>query len=87
MVRASEQAAFAYPKVKAWLAAVKEFAATIDGNLEWTYLNYADKSQNPLASYGAKNMRRLKAVATKCHLGQVFQKLCPGGFKLSEVKL
>ncbi|KAF4120274.1 FAD/FMN-containing dehydrogenase [Geosmithia morbida] len=87
MARTPEQEAFAYPKVQAWIKEVRDFAATIDGgNLEWVYLNYADKSQDPLGSYGAENIRKMKDAAAKYDPDQVFQKLCPGGFKISDVK-
>lgn len=88
MVKTPEQEAFAYNKVKAWVQEVKDFAATIEnGNLEWTFLNYADKSQDPLASYGVENVKKLKDVAARYDPEQVFQKLCPGGFKISDVKI
>lgn len=88
MVRTPEQEAFAYPKIKAWIEDVREFASTIEGgNLEWVYLNYADKSQDPLGSYGVENVKKLKEVAAKYDPDQVFQKLCPGGFKISGVKI
>ncbi|WXC56403.1 hypothetical protein SNK03_002339 [Fusarium graminearum] len=87
MVRTSEQEAFARPKVEAWVKELREFAATIEGgNLEWIYLNYADKSQNPLGSYGPENIRKMKDAAAKYDPNQVFQKLVPGGFKISNVK-
>ncbi|KAI8954529.1 hypothetical protein F4801DRAFT_587346 [Xylaria longipes] len=87
MVRTPEQETFVYPKIKAWITAVKDFAATIDGGLlEWTYLNYADKSQDPLASYGKQNVKKLQGVAMKYDPGKVFQHLSPGGFKISQVK-
>lgn len=85
MMNTSEQEAAVYPKVKSWVDEVKAYAASIDGNLEWTYLNYADSSQDVLASYGAENLKKMKAVAAKYDPDQVFQKLCPGGFKLSKV--
>lgn len=86
MVKTPEQEAFAYPKIKAWVDAVSDFAGTIEGgNLEWKHLNYADKSQDVLASYGAENVRRMKEAAAKYDPEQVFQKLVPGGFKISEV--
>jgi hypothetical protein len=86
MVKTAEQEAFAYPKVKAWVEGVKEFAQTIEGGLlEWRYLNYADKSQDPLASYGEGNLTLLRDVAGRYDPEAVFQKLCPGGFKISEV--
>jgi hypothetical protein len=88
MVKTPEQEAFAYPKVKAWVDSVREFAAGIEGGLlEWCYLNYADKSQDPLASYGQENLKLLREVAGRYDPGEVFQKLCPGGFKISEVRV
>ncbi|KAH7198520.1 uncharacterized protein B0J16DRAFT_330511 [Fusarium flagelliforme] len=87
MVKTAEQEAFARPKVQAWIQEVQNFAATIEGgNLEWTYLNYADKSQDPLGSYGTENIRKMKDAAAKYDPDQVFQKLVPGGFKISDVK-
>ncbi|PQE19482.1 6-Hydroxy-D-Nicotine Oxidase protein [Rutstroemia sp. NJR-2017a WRK4] len=86
MVKTEEQETFVYPKAKAWLRGVQEFAATIDGNLDWIFMNYADPSQNPLASYGIENVQKMKDVAAKYDAGEVFQKLCPGGFKISEVE-
>ncbi|XDG10327.1 hypothetical protein ABKA04_009942 [Annulohypoxylon sp. FPYF3050] len=54
MLKTSEQKAFAQVKVHQAVEAVREYAATIegDGNLPWIYMNYADKSQNVLGSYG-----------------------------------
>ncbi|KAK4196329.1 hypothetical protein QBC40DRAFT_313788 [Triangularia verruculosa] len=86
MVETAEQEKKAYPLVKTWVEEVKKFAATIDGGLqEWTYLNYADKSQNPLGSYGSENIRKMKATAAKYDPQGVFQKLVPGGFKISKI--
>ncbi|KAK6072752.1 FAD binding domain-containing protein [Seiridium cupressi] len=80
--------ALACPKVKLWVETVKKYAATIDGgNLEWTYLNYADKSQDPLRSYGEENVRMMKTASANYDPQRVFQKLCPGGFKISSVEL
>lgn len=86
-VPTADKTDLAYAKVKTWVQEVKEFAQTIDDGLaDWIYLNYADKSQDVLASYGADNVRFMKDVAHKYDPQQVFQKLCPGGFKLSEVQ-
>ena len=89
MVRTPEQEALAYPHCKAFLEAVRGFAAApeIDGNLDWVYVNYADASQDPLRSYGVENVRRLKAVAGKYDPEGVFQRLCVGGFKIGGVKI
>lgn len=89
-VRTPAQEVFAYALVRDWVRAVREFAATIDGGegvQEWVYLNYADKSQDPLASYGVDNLRLMKEVAARYDPQQVFQTLNPGGFKLSAVEM
>ncbi|RYP81159.1 hypothetical protein DL769_002107 [Monosporascus sp. CRB-8-3] len=86
MVKTLDQKEFAYPRVKACIRAVEEYAATIDGGfLEWLYLNYADESQDVLRSYGAENVEFMRAVSRKYDLQQVFQYFCPGGFKLVDV--
>ncbi|KAI3393838.1 hypothetical protein diail_3565 [Diaporthe ilicicola] len=77
---------FAYPKVEAWTQEVKEFAETIpDGLIDFVYLNYADPSQAPLASYGEDNIKFMKEVSAEYDPQEVFQKLCPGGYKLIDV--
>lgn len=88
IVKTSEQEKVAYPKLQAWGEAVRDFATSIeDGLLPWVYMNYADKSQQPLASYGVENVKKIRDAAAKYDPGEVFQKLCPGGFKVSDVKL
>lgn len=78
----------AYPKVQAWTQEVREFAQAIpDGLIDFVYLNYADPSQAPLASYGEDNIKFMKEVAAEYDPQQVFQKLCPGGYKLKDVQL
>lgn len=88
MVKTAEQEAMMYPKMKAWLAALQGFAATIEGgNQRWIFMNYADPSQDPLKSYGAENLTRMQNVSSKYDPDQVFQTLCPGGFKVSHVHI
>ncbi|KAK4223154.1 6-hydroxy-D-nicotine oxidase protein [Podospora fimiseda] len=89
MVKTVEQEVFLAPRMRAWVQGVKDFAATLedgDGNLPFTYMNYSDKTQSPLAGYGKENVEKLRTVAVKYDPDQVFQKLCPGGFKVSAVK-
>ncbi|KAJ3573796.1 hypothetical protein NPX13_g4578 [Xylaria arbuscula] len=86
MVRTPEQEMFAYSKVQTWTEEVKAFANTIDnGILPWLYLNYADKSQKVLESYGMKNVRRMRDVSATYDPQRIFQTLCPGGFKLPDI--
>lgn len=81
----ADQRAAAYPKVKAWIEEVQTFASSIGGAQEWLYMNYADPGQDVLGSYGVENVMFMKKVAAKYDPEQVFQKLCPGGFKISNV--
>lgn len=89
MVRSAEQKTAAYPICKAFLAKLRDFARSTQGdlNLDWVYLNYADESQDPLASYGAENVKRLREVSVSYDPEQVFQKLCRGGFKLTSTSI
>lgn len=88
MVKTAEQEAFLYPRFKRWLHDLQEFAATIEGgNQEWIFMNYADPSQDPLRSYGVENVAKMRKVAAEYDPDQVFQKLCPGGFKISDVQI
>lgn len=86
MVKTPEQDAWVRPKMKRWLSELRVFAATIeDGNQQWEFMAYADASQDPLGSYGALNVERMRAAASKYDPDEVFQRLCPGGFKIRDV--
>lgn len=52
--------------------------------LPFLFMNDASRDQNPLASYGANNLQRLKAIATKYDPTQLFQKIQNNGFLLSK---
>lgn len=58
------------------------FAASHSGLNPYLYLNYAYKTQKPIQSYGATNVKKLQAASKKYDPSGVFQKLVPGGFKL-----
>jgi hypothetical protein len=49
----------------------------------FVYLNYAAPWQDPIASYGAAEKKRLQQVSKKYDPARIFQKAVPGGFKLS----
>jgi hypothetical protein len=88
IVKTPEQEKVAYPMLQAWGEAVRVFASSIEnGLLPWVYMNYADKSQDPLASYGLDNVKKLREAAQKYDPDRVFQTLCPGGFKISDVSV
>ncbi|KAI1660214.1 FAD-binding domain-containing protein [Daldinia decipiens] len=72
------------PAVKALLSAVKSFAKSINKDADWLYLNYCTDDQEPFATYGAENVKILKAAAAKYDPNRVFQERVPGGFKISK---
>ncbi|RMZ66126.1 FAD binding domain containing [Pyrenophora seminiperda CCB06] len=65
---------------------VSEYSESIDAANPYLYLNYADITQDPLASYGAEAVKKMKAAARKYDPSGVFQKLVPGGFKVSNIQ-
>lgn len=50
--------------------------------VDFKYLNYADISQDPIGSYGAKNNAALRLASKKYDPNGLFQKGVPGGYKL-----
>lgn len=65
-----------------YLKDVNDFANSLDGLIDWRYLNYADEHQDPLASL--LNPSAIKETAAKYDPDGVFQKRTPG-FKISKV--
>ncbi|KAI0518000.1 FAD-binding domain-containing protein [Xylaria bambusicola] len=65
---------------------VVAFAKSVQGDMEFIYMNYADAGQNPLGTYGASNIEFMKDVAAKYDPTGVFQTLIPGGFKIQNVQ-
>ncbi|KUI67310.1 Bifunctional solanapyrone synthase [Cytospora mali] len=68
--------------MKAILEAIQGMASERKTALEFVYLNYAAAFQDPIASYGEENRRRLQEVSRKYDPQGLFQKAVPGGFKL-----
>jgi hypothetical protein len=64
---------------------IQKFAESKGTAINYLYLNYADKDQNPLAGYGVENVNFMKDVAKKYDPFGVYQTLLPGGFKISKV--
>lgn len=50
-------------------------------------MNYVDSSQDSLRSYEAKNVVKMRNVALKYDLDQVFQNICLEEFKISDVQI
>ena len=85
MVRTPELEAWAYPHVRGFYEGVRDFAESVGGLLQWVTANYANPSQEVLRSYGADNVRKIREAAAKYDPDDVFQSLCPGGFKVSKL--
>ncbi|CAG5178535.1 uncharacterized protein ALTATR162_LOCUS8749 [Alternaria atra] len=64
---------------------IQKFATVKGTAVEYLYLNYADKDQDPLSAYGTDKVAFMKKVAKKYDPFGVYQKLLPGGFKISQV--
>ncbi|KAF7197964.1 FAD-dependent monooxygenase CTB5 [Pseudocercospora fuligena] len=64
---------------------IESFAKELGVDNEFVYLDYADKNQKPLESYGRENVAQMRKAAAKYDPEGVFQYMLPGGFKLSKV--
>ncbi|RJE25392.1 FAD binding domain protein [Aspergillus sclerotialis] len=70
------------------LESMREFmvnqAKATDNFLPYNFMNDSGYMQDIPASYGAKNLAKMKAVSQKYDVKQVFQRLQNGGFKVSK---
>ena len=69
-------------QAKAFWAGVKQAAVEMGVDNRYVYLNYASTWEDPIAGYGEDVKERLQRVSRKYDPEGVFQKQCPGGFKL-----
>ncbi|KAI1119977.1 FAD-binding domain-containing protein [Nemania abortiva] len=67
--------------VNAW----KSFGQKRGLDMSHIFMNDASRDQNPLESYGAENVAKLKNIALKYDKEQLFQKLQNDGFLLAKV--
>ena len=74
----------AYEKLEKSFRDLQSFAKSRGGEVRWKYINYSDKTQKPIQSYGPKNVEFMKQVSKKFDPKQVFQKQMPGSHKLSD---
>lgn len=75
-----------HAQLKAMGAKVADFAKSVQGDMDFVYLNYADSEQDPLSTYGASNVKLMKDVAARYDPTGVFQTRVSGGFKISHVE-
>lgn len=81
-VSSAEHEAIAFPYIQGFFKEVEEYADSLDANWNWSYLNYANYVQDPIAGYGKANIRKLKETSKKYDPKGVFQKLRQSGFKI-----
>lgn len=74
----------AHEKLAKYSQELEKFAKERKADVPWRYINYSDKTQNPLRSYGPKNLEFMKQVSRKYDPQQVFQKQQPGSHKISK---
>lgn len=72
-------------KMHEMVAELKVHSEKIEADNPLVYLNYADFSQDPLGSYGEESVRFMKKVAREYDPAGKFQRMVPGGFKISRV--
>ncbi|CAI6227782.1 unnamed protein product [Periconia digitata] len=82
-----EALAVADAEIKAMLEDLDREAEKQDAVVQWRYMNYADASQNPLASYGEENLEFLEKVAGVYDPEGWWQDMVPGGFKIGKARV
>lgn len=70
----------------AYHAAVKQEAVKMGAYVPFEYANCADKTHDPIATYGEENVAFLRRVKDRYGPGDVLRKRMPGGFKIPEEK-
>lgn len=72
------------PLVQAYLDDVTSYVESLDLMWDWKYLNYAYKTQDPIATFGEDAISKLQAASAKYDPEGVFQKLRASGFKIPQ---
>lgn len=75
-----------YPIYIESMKEIEAYAKSVDGNVDFRYLNYSDSSQDPLRSYGKENVKKMREAAAKYDPTGIFQTRVPGGFKVSSIR-
>ncbi|KAL4950163.1 hypothetical protein BDW69DRAFT_187613 [Aspergillus filifer] len=70
------------PALKIAINEIDKFAKSVDGDVDFRYLNYCDGTQDPIARYGEENVQKMREVSARVDPDGVFQRRVPGGFKI-----
>lgn len=76
----------AHSAVSKVAAFVRTTAARMGLLLPFIFMNDCNWQEDPIASYGAENVARLKRVSKKYDPGKIFQNLQGDGFLLRKVE-
>ncbi|KAI1844499.1 hypothetical protein JX266_009386 [Neoarthrinium moseri] len=71
---------FGFEVAREYLNEVDEYAKSVDGRIDWTYINYADRAQNPLGSL--LDPAASKQAAVQHDPEGIFQRKSHGGSKI-----
>lgn len=69
--------------VESWVQEVEQVANELSTADPFIYNNHAGYFQKPICGYGAQTVDFLRVVANKYDPGKVFQRVVPGGHKIS----
>ncbi|KAI1074746.1 hypothetical protein F5B20DRAFT_425428 [Whalleya microplaca] len=69
-------------RLVAYRQAVKEKSVKTGTDVEFEYLNYADKTQEPLSTYGEDNVAFMRDVLAKYDPNNILETRLPGGAKI-----
>lgn len=81
-VRTAAQEKDARDKIMTFKNEMNAAILALNGLIDYEYINYADVTQNPLAGYGADNIKKMQAVQAKYDPTGVFRNRVPGGFNV-----
>ncbi|KAL4813494.1 hypothetical protein BDW67DRAFT_187600 [Aspergillus spinulosporus] len=73
------------PALKSAIEEIEMYARSVKGDVRFRYLNYCDKEQDLLESYGEENVRHMREVADKHDPDGEFQRRVPGVLKIPKV--
>jgi hypothetical protein len=81
-----EEQSIMQDKLTNFSANLENFARSIGLHIDWQYLNYVDKTQDPLSSYGQGNIEFIRRAAAKYDPFGLFQKKVVSGWKISDIE-
>lgn len=82
LIDSAEDEAIAIPLVQRLHEDITNYATELGINWNWEYLNYAHGLQDPIATFGAENIEKLRKASRKYDPSGIFQNVRGSGFKI-----